>query len=1100
MNEIIKNNDNIYMYPLNGNNSYFLLNKTEKTIKPITNTSNFNNEFNLLNFWFQFDVNNFNTEQTIISLSGEINSASGLRIYKDTDNIIKVRVSTDLGGGQTYIKVNNLITATFNKLYCIILHRDTVGYKIVIMYDNIIYNTSVFRQTIINNNNIRFDNTNSNINNTSNFLSFNIFTRYIFGSNIGGITNIFNENSPNISNNIPGVSNFIVNHSINLLSQTTNMVGFISNINFIKLYYNNNITIDNKTLFNEIYNILYNNNIPKKLNNINKYNLGKLEFDFDKNIKINENLFIHKQNIDVINVNREQGTLDYNTYINRNKYFGTINNTSIDKRPMYFYDTNPDANLSNYIYPEMGNIVINNLLTGSTSTISNFNIKDKDNNTLLHNNINNITINNSNITDSTISGSVYNFIIRNIPANNPLWKLDYTFIPLDNNRVSPNFWFNNARLSDFVFEHTNQLGKLNIQYLSLSNNNFASTSKTTIKTLFHEKNNITFDNLYINNSIIRFDENINSSYSINTANINLNNNLRNSTGTYSFNNNHLTPIGNSAFTVNFSGNCTNFYWENNNLTKIEGQGVVDLNFVFTPVTQKQLGLFNVNNSNIRSLTLTSTRSDSTLINNSTTNGFNISNNLYNTGFTEFFNTLSLNNFNNLDQLNISNSGLYGSFDWNNYSIRQRFGNFNNANSTLNFGLNTFHRFISLPSARTLNFTTTNDYSLNNFKLETSQIDSRNYTGTTLSFSSNSCTFLNVDDNDIKERITFSSNVNNLSINNPDSNVLSFTGSPKYTYQLEFNQPNLLNLTTLDLSPKFPTNPIYNTCYFNGNLIFNNSLYSTSYNINTSNVGYNQYFLSGNTFLQNTVGLIIPQNITGNSINFIGSTGIHLNNLTGNTTLILNSSNSNLTGITFQTAGTCTITSFNISNTPILNLNIPSNNRISSGVFNAVNLPYINSNTGYTFPLGDIIQSLTINIGSTIQTSTFVLNNSSQLQNVFSGNTYYLNQQMEPIQVLNHLEKIYNNGVPYTGTGWQFGTSTVQTSVKTLNINTFKITNKALSSIPTGFTFNGSDGTFTTPNSPANILTRIGELRYVLTTQRASGGTSTNLRYRWFINL
>jgi hypothetical protein len=1087
MNKLIAFKDKTYMLPLNGNNCYTLLNSKEKEIDSILISKFFN--FRILSFCFSFDTTNFNTRQTVYYY---VQDGGDEIIYKDTDNILKYKDRASV------TRITNIMTIEPMKLYNVLIYME--GNYIVLSINN---NITMYINRVANNNLLLIKPFNVNfLTPIQNLTTFPVLS---LGATLSR-TNIFDEIGTSITSR---------NTSAVLLAQSNNMRGFIGNIHVMML---NSDRIDRIKLSTLNKNI-YNNGVPKIIKNLSSYGLNKLQLDFINDSNIND---LSPQKFDILNVTSDRGTLTYNAYNRRYKYFSLLNNKIIPERPQYFYEKRDDIRISDYIFPEMSTIIINNLTTGST--INNYGIKNYDGNNILSNNINNMLINNSNIFDSAISGSVYNFIIRNTPVTNPQWKLDYTFIPSENNRFSPNFLFNGARLSEFNFNHTN-LGQLNIQYLSLSNNNFAATSKTTLKTLFHDKNNITFDNLYINNptgntSAIRFDENSGGTYSINTLNANLSNNLRNSTGTYSFTYNHLTPINNNAFTVNFSANCTNFYWENNNVSKIEGMGNVDFNFTFTPVTQKQLSIFNVNNSNIRKLTLTSSRTGSTLINNSATNGFNLSNNKFNTGYTEFFNNLSLNNFSGLDQINVSNSELYGSFDWNSYTIRQRFGNFNNANSVLNFGLNKFNRFISLPSARTLNFTTTNNYTidfLNNdvlnflkIRLEESQLDGRKYTGQTLSFINNnpisgSCTFLNVDDNEVKERITFSSNVNNLSINNPDSrgyDVFTITG---YTYQLEFSGASLLNLSTLDLSPKqvgpgSSGSAIYNTSYFNGDLIFNNSIYSTTYNINTSSVGYNEYLLSGGTYYQNIAGLVIPQVATGNSVNFVGTTSIRLNNLTGTTTLILNSSNSNLTGITFQTAGTCTITSFDISNTPILNLNIPSNNRIT-GTFNAVNLPYINSNTGYTYPLGNIIQSLTINIGSTQQNSSFLFNDSTpRIQNFFSGNSYFLSTQMEPITVLNQLEKIYNNGVAYTGTGWQFGTSTVQTSVKTLNINTFKITNKALSSIPSGFTFNGSDGTFTTPNSPANILTRIGELRYVLTTQRASGGTSTNLRYRWFINL
>jgi hypothetical protein len=1095
MNEILKNNDKVYTYPLNGDNCYWVVNKYEKSIKNISLPLIFIYELDLISFWFQFNSINFNNKQTLFYTSQEFGNIGRFIIYKDIDNILKINIIST-----AYNVITNLITIEQDVLYNIIIYQDSFGYRIIINSKNTEhFNKSVtFLGATISNTNITIGNSLAKP-----LTNFSIIS---FGATIT-FTSLFNETSAAF--NFSTATGIVSNNSFTLQGQTDNMNGFISNVNFIKFYNTNSITY--KTLFNEIFKTIYNNGIPKKLTTLNKYNIGILDYDFNTIIKKNNTTAYLNQDIDLLNVNKIKGTLTSDVYFNKEKYFGVINDKVIEKKPKYFFNSTPaNIKISDYIFPEIGTILINNLRTGST--ITDYNIKDISGNTSLSKNITNICINNSNIYDSTISGSVYNFIIRNTPTANPLWKLDYTFNPLENNRFPPNFWFSDARLGEFNFNHTNpnSLGKLNIQYLSLTNNNFASTSKTTLKTLFHNKNNITFDNLYINNpsnnsSNIRLDEN---PYTIDTLNINLTNDFRNSAGTYSFNYNHLTPASSTIFTVNFSANCTNFYWQNNNLTKIEGNGVVDFNFVFTPLTQKRLSLFNLDNSNIRRISLTSTRSDSTLVSGTSATQFNLSNNLFNTGFTEFFNTLSLNNFNGLDQINVSNSGLYGSFNWTGYSISARFGDFNNVNSSLNFGLSSFHRFLSLPSGRTLNFTTTNDYTiLDSFnrldRLERSQISLSDYTGTTVPLIGNnsvsgSCTFLNVEGS-LKERITLSTNTNSLSINNPDSNVTSYSGSPKYTYQLEFTGSSLLNISTLDLSPKVGT---YNVCYFNGPLIFNNSLYSTSYNINTSNVGYNQYLLTGSTYQISTVGLCLPQINTGNSINFVGATSINLLNLTGNTSLILNSANSNLTGITFQTAGTCTVTSFNISNTPILNLSIPSTVRITTGTFNALNMPYLNSNTGYTYPLGDIIQSLTINIGSTNQGNSYLLNNSVPIiQNNFSANTYYLATQMEPIQILSHLEKIYNTDIAYTGTGWQFGVGSTNTSAKVLNIRSYKInsTDKTRTVVPTGYVTGGTNGNFTTANSPANIITRLLEIKYVLTNQvsQATGGVP---KYRWTINL
>jgi hypothetical protein len=223
MNELLKNNDIIYNYPLNGNNSYYLLNKNQKSIKNLI-TGYLPNELNLINFWFNFDTRDFDTRQNLFFIGQEQSFAGFIRIYKDTDNILKIFINN-------LNRVTDIISISPNVLYNITLHFEALHYRIVINSKSL--NNAVTKSIVrtIPFGNAVFNNIN---NRNTNFVPFTIAQRIIFGSTppVSTPTNflLFNEQF----STFPSITNPNNNHSFTLLLQNNNMFGFISNINFIK--------------------------------------------------------------------------------------------------------------------------------------------------------------------------------------------------------------------------------------------------------------------------------------------------------------------------------------------------------------------------------------------------------------------------------------------------------------------------------------------------------------------------------------------------------------------------------------------------------------------------------------------------------------------------------------------------------------------------------------------------------------------------------------------------------------------------------------------------------------------------------------------------
>lgn len=216
----------------------------------------------------------------------------------------------------------------------------------------------------------------------------------------------------------------------------------------------------------------------------------------------------------------------------------------------------------------------------------------------------------------------------------------------------------------------------------------------------------------------------------------------------------------------------------------------------------------------------------------------------------------------------------------------------------------------------------------------------------------------------------------------------------------------------------------------------------------------------------------------------------LNRIPLSTTTILLSNNTTFTGITgtggidFGPGRTTSISQFQAANcaygfitvptdstfqfTSIFNISgttqclCPTFSGITWSMFPTVNTNFNVSNTNHTsitdlgLPLGTTIRSSGINISQTFSSLAMGLT-----------------------ALANTIENIYTNW-------FNFATSSITKSLTW----THPLVTTTTGITPSGFTLGVSDGTFSVDN-----VTRIRELKYVLTTQTISAGTSS-LKYRW----